>query len=398
MKDYPIMPSSATWDQCVGEGIYRTDRPERKVPTLDPAQYLSEDAMHQLNSTLGIGTNRVLDDESIMRPETIVVIPSNRPERLEPWLKAWAKIWDMPRKPTVYIIMDAPKPFISSGILQTIYPLTFCFTHAEIDRDLGDNGVCIDRFSPGVRSYGIWKAAQQHPVMIWTTDDDCLPHDGSDPVVAHHDILFAERCLNKWFPLISEDMDGIQVLHRGHPYEERERKGTLPVLNHGLVTGMPDIDAVTQLHTGELDVEEKDATNHVFPGLYFPMSIQNVAFKTEIARLMYLPKLPDGMKRWSDIWCGLVMKKICDAHGLPVTSGAPCVHHSRASNVWANLKQEWAGYEVHERLWKVIDGVRLEGKDFGPDYLRIAEAIAGEFPELAVIAEGMRGWAKLWKC
>ncbi len=126
------------------------------------------------------------------------------------------------------------------------------------------------------------------------------------------------------------------------------------------------------------------------------MSIQNDALRPEMASLIYLAKLPDGMKRWSDIWCGLIMKKVCDAHNLPVTSGAPCVLHERASNVFANLRQEWAGYEINERLWKVIDGVNLEGKELITDYLHLADAIDSEFPELAIMVEGMRGWAKLW--
>ncbi len=355
------------------------------------ATYVEGNVMKRIDQVIG------------KKSHCIIVVPTNRPERIEAFLKAWAPIWNYPGGPELYIIEDTAKSF----------PLDVCglnvrihiYTHAVIDDDLGERGVCIDRFSPGVRSYGIWKAAQAKPDMIWTTDDDCMPLDGQDAVSGHRDILFGDRTIpQSWHALQSFSQSGISVLHRGYPFASDQRIGKHPILNHGLVAGMPDIDAVTQLEVGTFNALAVTSNVEVPRGYYFPMSIQNVAFKPGIAPLMYLPKLPDGMKRWSDIWCGLVMKKVCDAHSLPVTSGAPCVLHERASNVFANLKQEWAGYEVNERLWKVIDAVDLSNIPQVPytqgalvdDYLCVVEAIGAEFPELAIMVEGMRGWARLW--
>ncbi len=346
------------------------------------------------------------------QPRCIIVVPTNRPERIEAFLRAWAPIWmgsyrqivlppgsygasgAISFPPEVYIIEDALSPTLGMSNIGNLHVKHFC--HADIDRDLGDQGMCIDRFSPGVRSYGVWKAAQAKPEMIWTTDDDCMPLNGQDPVEEHRKALAGRFC-ESWYPVQSTDNLGVSLFHRGHPYAPEQRIGKTPVLNHGLVAGVPDIDAVTQLAHSQFSALETTKTESVARSYYFPMSIQNVAFRPEIAPLMYLPKLPDGMKRWSDIWCGLVMKHICDAHGLPVTTGAPCVLHERASNVWANLKQEWAGYEINERLWKVIDAVKLEGSGLVTDYLSVAEAIGAAFPELAVMVDGMKGWAKLWR-
>ncbi len=347
---------------------------------------------------------RDIQDQAQYR--TIIVVPTNRPERIEAFLSAWAQVWPQGNVPEIYVIRDAVCPDRYTALKAR--PNVSIFYHADIDRDLGRSGACIDRFSPGVRSYGIWKAAQAKPDMIWTTDDDCMPLNGQDAVSGHREMLFGYRQPERWFPLRSIDNQDRTVFHRGHPYAADQRNGAFPVLNHGLVAGMPDIDALTQLPISSLigsfsALETKDTVG-VPRSYYFPMSIQNVAFKPEIAPLMYLPKLSDGMKRWSDIWCGLIMKKVCDAHGLPVTSGAPCVLHERASNVFANLRQEWAGYEINERLWKVIDGVDLSNIPQVPftqgalvdDYLCVAAFIEEEFPELAIMVEGMRGWAKLW--
>ena len=126
------------------------------------------------------------------------------------------------------------------------------------------------------------------------------------------------------------------------------------------------------------------------------MSIQNVAFRPQLAPIMYLPMLEGGMKRWSDIWCGLIMKKICDTFEWPVCSGFPCVLHERASNVWNNLKEEVGGYEINERLWKVIDGIELKHMDILDCYEKIAWRLLSEMPELKTMAKSMLDWANLW--
>ncbi len=118
-------------------------------------------------------------------PRTIIVVPTNRPERIEAFLKAWAPIWQDHGQPQVYIIEDAPERSTSNDGLRRIYQKTCLYSHLDIDCDLEEMGICIDRFSPGVRSYGIWKAAKVKPDMIWTTDDDCMPLNGQDPVSGH---------------------------------------------------------------------------------------------------------------------------------------------------------------------------------------------------------------------
>ncbi len=74
-------------------------------------------------------------------PRTIIVVPTNRPERIEAFLKAWAPIWQDHGQPQVYIIEDAPERSISNDGLRRIYQKTCLYSHLDIDFDLEDIGV-----------------------------------------------------------------------------------------------------------------------------------------------------------------------------------------------------------------------------------------------------------------
>ncbi len=326
---------------------------------------------------------------------TIIIVPTNRPERIDAFLRAWRMAWlgDLTELefPSVYIIEDSYQRRISEDTIKVWSP-TVHFTHQAIDQDLGAYVGCIDKQSPAVRSYLVWKAAHAKPDLIISLDDDCMPMQGIN-FIAGHERALAPNTSHQWLnPVVLQDQ---RLWNRGLPYM-LPLKGA--VLNHGLVQGMPDLDAICQLALKEtpIDVQNYVLTHDIPKGFFFPMSIQNVGFRPEIAPLMYLPKLPDGFKRWSDIWCGLVMKKVCDAHSLSVVTGGPCVRHERASNVWANLRQEWAGYEIHERLWRAIDVMPLNGVNLLDDYLAVADGIEAGFPELHIMTDGMKEWAELW--
>src|SRR5918912_1545100 len=88
----------------------------------------------------------------------------------------------------------------------------------------------------------------------------------------------------------------------------------------------------------------------------------NLAFKPQVIPALYF--LLMGAREWpydrfGDIWCGVLIKKICDHLGHGVKSGSPLVEHQRASNVWTNLRKETPGYEVNETLWAAVDSVVL---------------------------------------
>ena len=181
------------------------------------------------------------------------------------------------------------------------------------------------------------------------------------------------------------------------------------MLNHGLWQGFPDIDAITQLSNPDTAAQFYHAMvsreSLVPPGMYYTNCGMNYAFRREVAPFIYFPKLPDGMKRWDDIWMGIIFKRIADLFGWPVTSGWPLLRHERASDPLNNLRQEFLGYGVNEELWKVVDKTVIPGTDLltreGPTPLRtycyIAEWLSHDFPQLAETARLMRVWASLWE-
>jgi len=324
--------------------------------------------------------------------KTAIVVPTNRLDKIQEFIGAWESQF---RNPDVRLLVIEDHPLRQIELPDWIEH----YCHFDF-KELGGKACCIPTFSGGCRSFGIWKSAQDTEVdMIVSLDDDCMPNltIATNFIRAHWEMLENPRLIH-WFTNTTTTL-----IPRGYPYGIDSkgvpyggRIGTKAVLNHGLWHGIPDIDAITQLSNPGLTCEATNESETVPWGNYFPMSIMNVAFRRELAPIMYFPIMPDGMKRWDDIWCGIIMKKICDAHGWPVTSGFPCIHHTRASNVWNNLKQEVGGLEINERFWQVVDAVPIEGKNIITDYTMIVRAIWREFPELGKMVESMLTWSELW--
>jgi len=278
--------------------------------------------------------------------KAIAVIPTIR----EGHIKEFLQRWNDGRREFIVVEDHPERQFDIAGANITHY------CHADIEHDLGKDAWIIPRRISAVRSYGIWKAWQRQPDMIVTMDDDCYPPDGM-PEAWH---LFADHWMN---------LEGVAVLPawhsttgkvwpRGHPYWNVARKWRT-VVSHGLWENVPDLDAVRTLAGGYEGLELLDV--HVPAGAYFPMCTMNLAFRAEIAPLMYFglqgPDWP--YDRFDDIWCGVLLKKVLDRFGLAVWSGHPHVRHERASDVWANLRKEAAGLEANETFWQAVDGVTL---------------------------------------
>ena len=68
-------------------------------------------------------------------------------------------------------------------------------------------------------------------------------------------------------------------------------------------------------------------------------------------------------------------------------SGYPLITHTRASNVWANLRKESPGYSENETLWEFVDNVVLTGTTYAECYKQLAEALS--------ICDG--GYKSYWK-
>jgi len=276
----------------------------------------------------------------------VLVVPTNRPERAREFLTAWEP-WPWDR---ILLIEDGPEATIEAPS-----PAVEVFSWSEIDAELPEPWI-ISRGDSGIRAFGFWKAWQLGAEAIFTLDDDC--HPSEDDFVAGHLSNLRET------PAWESTVPGLRV--RGLPY--RNFGGPLPVdVSVGLWQGHPDLDAVQSLANassaaGNLVTEVR---TRVMPSeQYFPMSGMNLAVRREAACLMYFPPMghdsPYG--RFDDIWCGLVVQRICRHLRRSIVCGRPVVEHKRASDPFANLVKEAPGIDANEEMWERIDAVELQGE------------------------------------
>ncbi len=263
----------------------------------------------------------------------------------------------------------------------------------------------IPRRSDTVRSFGYWLAWSMGYQFICTLDDDCYPAIATpDWLGAHVSHLTQDK--TRWFNTLNGGTP------RGVPYYNRGQRKVY--VNHGLWRGSLDYDAPHQLAN---PFEERfDNSNVIVPaGSYFPMCGMNVMWRREATVLMYhllmgsiclagfppesLTRLP--FDRFGDIWCGILMKKVCDHLGWAVSTGTPYIKHSRASNPFTNLRKEANGIEVNEWFWERVDAVDLASCVFPADaYWVLGEAVkkfGGEHSDYwCRLGEAMQEWATLF--
>lgn len=318
--------------------------------------------------------------------KTCVVVPTNRPERIKVFVAAWEPQFHNGQVRLI-VVEDAPT--------WTIDLLPEWVEHRcwlDIDRELGDRASCIPTRSGGIRDFGFYLAGQDESIdMIVSLDDDVLPLLGVDFLREHWIQLQTDRNL-RWH----QPVPGFRL--RGEPYGPASSPS---MLNMGLWQGYPDVDAIAQLKNPDCDKEFKivigriNTPGLVYPGVYFPCCGMNVAFRREVAPYYYFPKLPEGFKRWDDIWAGIIFKRIADCLGWAVTCGWPLLKHERASDPMNNLRQEFLGYGANEHLWEIVDQVK---RVCGPaeTHHNIIQAIWDSFPQLRESAEQMNVWASLW--
>lgn len=257
--------------------------------------------------------------------------------------------WDEFKSPDVhlYICEDKEQGVCSlpEGYNGTI------FDHRSIDEELQETSWIIPRITSAIKSYGFYRAWKDDCDVIITIDNDCFP-DQHEFVEKHRRQLSKKVTLG-WTNTINA------IYPRGVPYGIREESRVM--LNHGLWSNIPDLDAPTSLQFPNLRLQPAEKSEVIPLHNYYAMCGMNLAFNAEIAPLMYfgLQGSDYPYDRFDDIWAGIFSKKILDHLRYAVTSGRPSVEHRKQSNVFRNLIKEAPGIEVNEVLWKVVDQVEL---------------------------------------
>ena len=127
------------------------------------------------------------------------------------------------------------------------------------------------------------------------------------------------------------------------------------MLSHGVWNGVPDFDAPTQFLNPDVKDIAFNKTN-IPKGVLFPLCAMNFAFRREL--MPYVYQAPMGKRlaefdlpigdRFADIWSGVVLKRWMDTQGYAAVTGHATIYHSRASNVFANMKKESIFIELNE--------------------------------------------------
>lgn len=315
--------------------------------------------------------------ESGERISVGICVPTIRKEQIIEFLKKWGPYWSSSGQEiyevTLFIHEDCPTKMFQPNQSIGVEIVHTC--HANIYEVLGTSEWIIPRSSGACRSFPMYLAWKHGCEYILTLDDDCYPVNGEgNSFLDMHLTAFHQ---DRWFRTISgEDPRGI-------PYQDR---GHLPVLlNHGLWTGVPDLDGPTSL------IQQRNSTAVVLrasqevvpPGMWFTLCAMNVCYHRSAIPAAYnlLMGLETvGFDRFDDIWSGLLLKRIADHLGLYVTSGVPFVHHAKASNPFVNLRKEAFGIQLHEYFWRYVAAAPLDGvQTISGCYRQLADWI-GFFP------------------
>lgn len=303
-----------------------------------------------------------------------VVVPTNRPEMMSEFIKAWH----------LYLAECGYDLFIVEDTNEG---------HAKIEADVGKDSWIFPRGGGGVRSYGFLQAWREGYDYVLTLDDDVRPAYLS--LSKHIENLTKEFDRDAWFYTVSN------VHPRGVPYRNTYRT-KIPVISHGLWAGVPDQDGIGQLSKGDTPNFGCPKLQLVPVGRYYPMCSMNLAFSRGILPAMYFPLMgPEHpYSRFDDIWAGIISKKICDHLGLGVCSGYPIVHHERASDPFDNLIKEAPGIKMNETFWEIVDDMVLTEDNVMCCYYEIAsnfndEARKADDPYLNDLGNAMRVWLKL---
>lgn len=311
-----------------------------------------------------------------------IVVPTIREKLIVSFVQAWKDAFS---NHLVIVIEDNPERTFDVSLPNVQH---YCWL--DIDKELGRDSWIIPRRTDCVRSYGYFKAFTAGVDLIVTLDDDCYPL-GDRFIERHYEKLSQPGNEDAWVST------GQGLLPRGVPYQVRQR-GSECLINHGLWSNVPDLDAVTQLLNGRLSQQFNPIEQVIPRGKFYPMCGMNLAFQPKIIPAMYFLLMGKEwpFDRFGDIWCGIFSKRICDHLGFAVRSGEPRIEHQRASSVWTNLRKEMPGYEVNEALWHAVDSVVLTKDTVRDCYKELAEKLpmSGEYWEK--LRRAMTIWAELF--
>jgi reversibly glycosylated polypeptide/UDP-arabinopyranose mutase len=272
----------------------------------------------------------------------VLVIPTNRPERLADFFQAWENRggWDR-----VIIVFDGKATDWSAVAWDYSSPPSLrVYSWEDIDDTLGDGAWIISRQDSAIRCFGFLMAHRMGADAVLTLDDDCYPAEDYDNLMKWH-----ERCCD---------------IHPAWLYSAGMRTRGIPYRNLGRVEGMANVG----LWTGDGDWDSRQKTTGSHPsnfsppkGNWFVPSCQlvpvcgmNLYIKRAALKCFYFPLQGKGYpyRRFDDIWGGVIAQTEFARRGWYLSVGEPFVEHRQASDAAVNAEKEAPGFELNEKLWE----------------------------------------------
>lgn len=266
-----------------------------------------------------------------------VIVPTIRPESWDVFFDKWGDIFD--KHKVMLIKVDDSKDY------PTLISYRFLGNKEASFQENAPQKDWLFNKTDGCRNLGFFAAYEAGADIFISLDDDVYPITGTDPIQDHIDAL--SMSVSPHWMSTAQDwrVRGIPVGGEKWPV----------MLSHGVWAGVPDFDAPTQLLNPNVQDIAFNRTN-VPVGVLFPICAMNFAFRREL--MPYVYQSPMGQRlaefdlpvgdRFADIWSGIIAKRACDANQWGVVTGYSTIYHSRASNVFANLRKESVFLELNE--------------------------------------------------
>ncbi len=272
------------------------------------------------------------------------------------------------------------------------------------------------------RNVGLIYALEQGYDNVISIDDDNFLMSGSDFVGEHITglgVTASQKIVGTdtgWFNCVGMMQTNFgKVYPRGFALSKRWQEENWkfsdairkPVVNAGLWTGDPDIDALTRIY---FPVEARLPLSHDYLTLakecWCPINTQNTAFHGGAAAVSFVVVMGyelNGLKvaRYDDIWMSWFLRAIMDHFGDAARYGKPVVQQNRNQhNLFRDLREELPAMEINEALIEVCRHAKFTGDTYLDCYRELAVQIESSFsthPQAAFfrhLADQMDTWAE----
>ena len=271
------------------------------------------------------------------------------------------------------------------------------------------------------RNVGLIYALEQGNDNVIVIDDDNYLIPGSDFVGEHISGLgvpASQKMVSTdtgWFNCIAMMQTNFGIVYpRGFALSKRWQAENWkfsdeirrPLVNAGLWTGDPDIDALTRMY---FPVEARLPLSHDYLTLakncWCPVNTQNTTFHRDAAAISFAIVMGhefEGLKiaRYCDIWMSWLLRTVMDHFGDAVRYGKPVVQQNRNQhNLFRDLREELPGMELNEALIEVCRNASFTGENYLACYRELACQIENAFAShkqaafFRYLAEQMDTWA-----